>query len=64
MDTEGVHASLRLENEKLRHQNEDLKMMLGLVKENVDLRSKLNISAIASDLSESTGNSLFVFSHK
>lgn len=57
MDTEGGGASLRLENEKLRYENDDLKIMLGLMKENFDLKSKLQTSALTSDtLRESTGN--------
>ncbi|XP_070297760.1 speriolin-like protein [Salvelinus sp. IW2-2015] len=49
MDTEGGGASLRLENEKLRYENDDLKIMLGLMKENFDLKSKLQTSALTSD---------------
>eukprot|EP00063_Salmo_salar_P064614 XP_014039449.1 PREDICTED: speriolin-like protein isoform X2 [Salmo salar] len=56
MDTEGGGALLRLENEKLRHENDDLKIRLGLMKENFDLKSKLQTSALTSDtLRESTG---------
>ncbi|KAM9404291.1 uncharacterized protein ACWYII_028239 isoform 2-T2 [Salvelinus alpinus] len=56
MDTEGGGASLRLENEKLRYENDDLKIMLGLMKENFDLKSKLQTSALTSDtLRKSTG---------
>ncbi|XP_071003591.1 speriolin-like protein [Oncorhynchus clarkii lewisi] len=56
MDTEGGGASLRLENEKLRYENDNLKIRLGLMKENFDLKSKLQTSALTSDtLRESTG---------
>ncbi|XP_041727603.1 speriolin-like protein [Coregonus clupeaformis] len=56
MNTEGGGASLRLENEKLRHENDDLKIMLGLMKENFDLKSKLQTSTLTSDtVRESTG---------
>uniref|UniRef100_A0A8C7L9T9 Speriolin C-terminal domain-containing protein n=2 Tax=Oncorhynchus kisutch TaxID=8019 RepID=A0A8C7L9T9_ONCKI len=56
MDTEGGGASLRLENEKLRYENDHLKIMLDLMKENFHLKSKLQTSALTSDnLRESTG---------
>lgn len=62
MDTEGGGALLRLENEKLRHENDDLKIRLGLMKENFDLKSKLQTSALTSDtLRESTGNCSSMF---
>ncbi|XP_031432377.1 speriolin-like protein [Clupea harengus] len=41
MDPEESHESLRLQNDKLRQENDDLKLMLGLMKENQSLRSKL-----------------------
>lgn len=57
MDTEGGGASLRLENEKLRYENDHLKIMLDLMKENFNLKSKLQTSALTSDtLRKSTGN--------
>ncbi|XP_052365210.1 speriolin-like protein [Oncorhynchus keta] len=56
MDTEGGGASLRLENEKLRYENDHLKIMLDLMKENFNLKSKLQTSALTSDtLRKSTG---------
>ncbi|KAJ8004816.1 hypothetical protein DPEC_G00140230 [Dallia pectoralis] len=56
MDTEEGSASLRLENETLRNENDNLKIVLGLLKENVELRSKLENTILTSDtLRESTG---------
>ncbi|KAL2083836.1 hypothetical protein ACEWY4_019354 [Coilia grayii] len=41
MDPEESRVSLRLENERLRRENDDLQLILGLMKENQELRSKL-----------------------
>ncbi|XP_067094210.1 speriolin-like protein [Osmerus mordax] len=49
MDTVGGCASVHIENEKLRQENGNLKMMLGLVRENQDLRSKVQNSTLTSN---------------
>ncbi|XP_062322364.1 speriolin-like protein [Osmerus eperlanus] len=49
MDTVGGCASVHIENEKLRQENGNLKIMLGLVRENQDLRSKVQNSTLTSN---------------
>lgn len=41
MDLEQTVAALQLENEKLWQENEQWKLMLNVVKENVDLRARM-----------------------
>ncbi|XP_071388922.1 speriolin-like protein [Centroberyx affinis] len=54
MDLEQAHVTLLSENDTLRQENDHLKLMLGLVKENIDLRAKVQ-SSNSEFLKESTG---------
>lgn len=45
MDQEQVIATLLSENEKLVQENDQLKWMLGLVKENQDLRGRMTFNS-------------------
>ncbi|XP_071771964.1 speriolin-like protein [Centroberyx gerrardi] len=53
MDLEQAHVTLLSENDTLRQENDHLKLMLGLVKENIDLRAKVQ-SSNSEFLKEST----------
>lgn len=55
MDLQRANMTLLSENEKLRQENEHLKLLQSLVKENVDLRAKSHVSS-DDTVHEATGN--------
>ncbi|XP_076869435.1 speriolin-like protein [Brachyhypopomus gauderio] len=55
MDKEENNDSLRIQNEKLRHELHDLKTMLSIVKENLDLRFQLDSFSANGSSMENTG---------